>query len=193
MCTASKVFIKKKLDSIEAGDYNDEQKALLRAETLDKACICIDLAGAAKRKCGIDPEAAPCLCPGPNMVNFDRTYSLEEMVSHIYGRISLLKNPERPHMFVRELMLYVDYLKDEIEHYRLSLSVRTPKYFVEFRENLIEGIEHYMTQAEQLIEEGKMRFLDDLAALREEIESGKISMQDGDSAEWETKREPVAF
>ncbi len=171
LCSGSKTFIKKKLADIEEGGYNDEQKRVLKADALEKACLCVDLGGAANRKFGFDTEAAPSFCPGPNIAYFDRTYSLEEMVSHIYGRINLIKDKtERPHMFIKELMLSVAHLKEEIERYRLRLSTRNPKYFREFSEGLLKGIEHYYELAEDFIGEKKARFLEDLAHLKKEIE-----------------------
>jgi hypothetical protein len=170
-CAASRGFIKKKLDAIAKGGYDEEQARLLKDEALDKACICVDLAGSAELKYGIEKEAAPSLCPGPGISFFDRTYSLEEMLSHIYGRIDLLKGVERPHMFMKELALYIDYLKGELERYRLKLSARTPKYFREFHEGLLEGMEHYRALAEEFIEEKKSRFLSELDRLKEELDS----------------------
>ena len=48
-------------------------------------------------------------------MNFSKIASLEEMVGHIYGRTSLLTNPARPHMFLRELAINIDYLREELE------------------------------------------------------------------------------
>jgi len=95
---------------------------------------------------------------------------LQEMISHIYGRLSLLTNPDRPHMFIRELAIYVDYLRKDFEKYSMELSTRAPKYFREFKENLLSGIEYYRTQAEKLIHEKRTRFLDDLSSLRKTLE-----------------------
>jgi hypothetical protein len=171
ICTASRMYQKLKHDELASGAYTDAQRAVLTEETLAKACICYDLAGSARRAYRIDPSATPCLCSGPNIVNFNRIYTLDEMVDHIYGRINLLKNSARPHVFINELRLYVDHLKAEIERYRIKLSARTPKYFAEFRENLMAGVEHYQKVAEQIIEEKKARFIKDLGALKAEIES----------------------
>ncbi len=170
LCAGSKTYIKKKLKAINEGDYNEAQKGKLIEDALEKACICIDLAGAANVSNGIDPDATPSYCPGPNIVNFDRRYTLEEMVSHIYGRINLLKGKDRPHMFVKELSLLVEHLKDELERFKLDLTTRTPKYFQEFRDGLLEGIEYYQGIAEEIIEETKARFIEDLARLKAEIE-----------------------
>ena len=95
-------------------DLPEERRAALREGVLAKSCICHDLAGTATRKNGIDPAATPAVCCGPNIVNFSRIATLREMVEHIYGRISLLSGSDRPHMFLRELAIYVDYLRNEL-------------------------------------------------------------------------------
>jgi hypothetical protein len=37
------------------------------------------------------------------------------MVQHIYGNASVLNVTNRPNMFVKELTMYIDYLKNEIK------------------------------------------------------------------------------
>jgi hypothetical protein len=54
------------------------------------------------------------VCSGPNLAYFSKIASLEEMVGHIYGRIQLLTDSQRPNMFLNELRLYIDYLKNEL-------------------------------------------------------------------------------
>jgi hypothetical protein len=114
--------------------------------------------------------ATPAICCGPNIVNFKRLATLEEMVAHIYGRLSLIANTERPHMFIKELMLYVDYLREEKRKFSLKLSARTPEHFHKFKGNLLAGIEYYRRLAYQFIEEQRSRFLDDLKVLQNEVE-----------------------
>ena len=36
------------------------------------------------------------------------------MTDHIYGRENIVTNSKRPHMFIAELHLYIDYLKEEL-------------------------------------------------------------------------------
>ena len=138
---------------------------------LAKSCICHDLGGGATRKHGIDPQATPAICSGPNIANFSRIATLEEMVGHIYGRLSLLTSSNRPHMFISELKINIEHLRKELEKFSLRLSPRTPKYFEEFRANMLTGIEYYRKVAEEFIEEQKTRFLSELKRLQEEIES----------------------
>jgi len=110
------------------------------------------------------------VCCGPNIVNFSKLATLEEMLGHIYGRISLLTNSDRPHMFIRELALYVDYLRDEISWFASGLLPRPPEYFTEFRENLLKGIDYYRQLAEKLAEQTRTQFLEGLEAIREAVE-----------------------
>ena len=170
ICTASRAYQKKKLENLSSEGLSFEQKNAVEKYVLGKSCLCRDLSGGAEIRTGITPASTPAVCCGPNIVNFSRIATLEEMVGHIYGRLSLLTNADRPHMFVRELKIYIDHLRKQMEKYSLDLSSQTPKYFKEFKENLVNGIEYYLELADQLVEEKRERFLDDLQCLREELE-----------------------
>ena len=150
-----------------------EQKSIEKAKITAKTCLCMDLAAGAIKKIGADPKstARSAVCCGPNIVNFSRTATLEEMVGHIYGRLSLLNDNDRPHMFIRELELYIDYLKNEIENSSRDLLEKTSKYFLEFKENLLSGAEYYQKLAEEFNQKQKDKFISDLNKLRGEIES----------------------
>ncbi|MEN6626363.1 MAG: hypothetical protein ABFD69_09070 [Candidatus Sumerlaeia bacterium] len=170
LCTAARAYVKRKLAHLDEENLTPEQRELVEAGVLAKSCICHDLAGGATLKHGIDPDAKTAVCSGPNIVNFGRIATLEEMVDHIYGRISLLTKSDRPHMFITELNLYVEYLRKELDRHALGLSMRTPKYLTEFRNNLLTGVEYYRGLAGQFIEEKRGRFEAELTRLREEIE-----------------------
>ena len=73
-------------------------------------------------------------------------------------------------MFIRELNLYVDYLRDEIDKFSAGILSRAPRYFREFKENLLKGIEYYQGLADQFAEEQRQRFLNDLKRMHEVIE-----------------------
>lgn len=171
ICTASREYQKLKLESLPNEPLTDQQREAVRESVLAKSCICHDLAGGATLKNGLDKAATPAVCCGPNIVNFSRIATLEEMIGHIYGRISLLTNPNRPHMFVKELSLYVEFLRDELKKYSLGLSANSPKYFSEFKENLLGGIEHYRRLAGEFVAQSRARFLEELGKLRETIDA----------------------
>ena len=175
VCTASRTYQGLRLQRLSEEELPAAQVSAVWEQTLAKSCLCRDLASGATMKHGIDPDATPAVCPGPNIVNFSKIYSLEEMVSHIYGRIRLFTNPDRPHMFIREIKLYVEYLEGEMERFSLGLLSSTPTYFREFKENLLQGIEYYRHLTEQLAGEVKDLFLDDLDALRKVVESSLAS------------------
>ena len=97
-------------------------------------------------------------------------------MDHIYGRISLLARSDRPHLFLRELSLYIDYLKREVEKFTVGLTANGPKYYREFKENLAVSMEYYKDLARQFVEEKRQDFLDELKEQREALEKVLASM-----------------
>ncbi len=174
ICTASREYVSRKLAQIEEEGLNPSQAELVREKVLEKSCICHDLGGAISIKQHNDAKATPALCCGPNIRNFNRTFSLEEMVSHIYGRLSLIINSERPHMFIEEMRLNLDYLKEEIRQFSHRLSNRPQGFFNSFKTALLEGIDYYQELTKQFIEEQRERFLEDLTRLQKEIEGTRL-------------------
>jgi len=171
LCTASRVYQRRRLRELSTSDLTPQQREIVSKEIVAKACICHELSGGAAVKRGFDPAVDSAICPGPGIVDYSRTASLEEMVDHIYGRFSLITNVDRPHMFVRELMLYIDYLKAEIGRFAAGLSERSLEYFTEFRANLESGIDYYRGLADRLNWEQRGRFLSDLDALANDLKT----------------------
>jgi len=171
ICTASRNYQRWKLRHLAEEGLTPDQLPLVREHVLAKSCICHDLGGGATICYGIHPDATPAVCPGPSIADFSKIATLEEMVRHIYGRAPLPMSPDRPHMFIREIALYADYLRDEIEWCSSGLLSRPANYFDEFKENLLSGIEYYRGLAQQLDEQQRQRFLDELGVLHEAIES----------------------
>ena len=170
ICPSSRVYVKRKLQHLPEEGLSAEQLAAAKESVLRKSCICHDLGGSTTLKYDIDPAATPSICCGPSILDFSKISTLEEMVAHIYGRLSLMTNKERPHMFIKELMLYIDHLREETKNFSLKLSFRTPAYFSKFKKNLLAGIEYYHRLAGQFIEEQRKQFLADLKVLQDEIE-----------------------
>jgi hypothetical protein len=134
LCTASAEYQEKKLATAGFSETPNWDAA---PEIFQKACICDHLGNSAILGLGISTKELPvAVCPGPNLAYFDRTYRLEEMVDHIYGRGQSLVPAARPHMFAKELQLYVDHC--------LQLE---GKKFTSFRDKLLQGIAHYRTLA----------------------------------------------
>ncbi len=109
VCLASRAYQSRRLAEIEALALPEADKDALRTETLAKACICRHLGNGALIALGLEQgaDAPQAICPGPNLAWFSRTYTLREMVDHIYGRGPSLVPAERPHLFAAELALNV--------------------------------------------------------------------------------------
>ncbi|RLD74908.1 MAG: hypothetical protein DRJ07_19030, partial [Bacteroidetes bacterium] len=96
------------------------------------------------------------VCPGPNMAYFSKLMKLKEITDHIYGRANLISRIDRPNMFVKELNLYLDYLKTKIDETSSSLNKKQEKYLLNFSKNLDEGINYY----QEIFENTKDKFED---------------------------------
>jgi len=169
LCVASREYQQRKLVQLSDEDLPEEQIATECARITRKSCLCHDLGGGATLKNGIDPDATPAVCPGPGIAYFSKIATLEQMIGHIYGRLSLLTNEDRPHMFIQELILYVDKLRSELSSAELSPAAR--KYLISYKNNLLEGIAYYRSLAEHFVQQNQGRFIDQLNALQDTVEA----------------------
>jgi hypothetical protein len=147
MCTASKKYQDIKLEELDA------KKALLsetdfnkmQTKITEKSCLCVGLANASYLENNIKikgQDQGIVICPGPNLAYFDHEISLSDMVRHIYGNTNVMTTPNRPHVFVNELKLYVDYLQRDIEEAGEFTAAQIKKWQL-FKANLQEGISYY--------------------------------------------------
>jgi len=146
ICTASREYQHLKLKQLQFENSSADILKKKVENVTDKDCLCEGLAASSLLKNNIPiphDMNAVSVCPGPNLAFFSGVFSLEEMLGHIYGRKKILNSLNRPHMFINELKLYIDYLKREIENPLKELSVVQSKYFSTFKSNLLEGIEYY--------------------------------------------------
>jgi len=150
ICQASKAYISKKMAELDNTEMAENVKTFVKEMLLNKSCICHDLAGCVTKRYHIDPNATPAVCCGPNIVNFAKIATLQEMVDHIYGRTSLLAKNNRPHVFIRELEINTDFLEDEIEKRKAGLPTRQTEKMKEMRDNLIANVGYYQQLGEVL-------------------------------------------
>ncbi len=176
ICTASRQYQAHKIRQIVDLGLSDEERDRRIAAITQKACLCEDLAAAALINDDHPEEErlplAVAVCPGPNLAYFTRTASLEEMLSHIYGRIDLLRGVDRSHVFVNELRLSVAYLRGELMKRLDALTAKEQKEYEAFRENLLAGIAYYRSlipQIAKLTEEYRQRMAEELRDLEEEL------------------------
>ena len=148
ICTASKKYQDVKLAELESNKDNYSEKTFENAKTkiTEKSCLCVGLANASYLENDIKIKGQAqgvVICPGPNMAYFDKEVSLLEMSKHIYGNANVLSDNLRPNMFVKELKMYVDYLKNEIETISEEVTANQIKKWNSFKNNLLEGIAYY--------------------------------------------------
>ena len=146
ICTASREYQNLKIKQLEAEGLDPEEFQTKFNEITEKVCLCEGLATPAYLKNGIikpKESTAVTICPGPNIAYFSGKFSLDEMVSHIYGKLNLLNDVDRPNLFVNELNLYVDYLKKDISKHLQDMSDKKAKYVSKFKEQLQIGIDYY--------------------------------------------------
>jgi len=141
ICLASRRYQKKKLEEISSMVISDAEKQRLHGKVVEKTCICDHLGNGALVALGIANEqsAPPLICPGPNIAWFNKTYTLKEMVDHIYGRGPSLVSTERPHMFAKEIVMYVDHFERQVA--RCANTPKELKALEEFKNNLEEGMD----------------------------------------------------
>ncbi len=172
ICTASRQFQHLKIKQLEESSLSPGEYKEAFDKIVDKSCICVGLGTTALVSYGLDTRVEGkeiSVCPGPNMAYFNREISLKEMVDHIYGRLKTLVNANRPNMFVKELKLYLDYLKNKIEETRDSINEQQEKYLLGFAANLREGIAYY----DRLFNNIRGYFQDARATILSELENGK--------------------
>ncbi len=147
ICTASHKYQKLKIAQLQSLDLPGPVYKKQLSEVLDKECLCVGLSNAAAIKYNetfVKKLDAVTICPGPNIANFSEVVSLQTMADHIYGRTNILSNSNRPHMFIAELYLYIDYLKEKLtEDLETGQFDRNKKYYAAFYQNLRNGISYY--------------------------------------------------
>ncbi|MGA9650034.1 hypothetical protein [Pedobacter sp.] len=154
ICTASRQYQNLKIKALKALSLTDELNKQIDLVT-EKVCLCEGLCASIYIKDKIlkpKESMAVSICPGPNLAYFSRKYSLKEMVDHIYGKTNLLEGVNRPNLFVKELGLYIDYLKKELQNFSDELKInvenlnqKKQNYLNKFYNQLMTGIDYYLT------------------------------------------------
>lgn len=148
ICTASKKYQDIKLEELELKKEAMSVQAFEKAKfsITEKSCLCVGLANASYLENDIKIKGQAqgvVICPGPNMAYFDHEVSLSDMLGHIYGNTSVLRAENRPNLFVKELKMYVDYFRNEIESFSTEVTANQLKKWNSFKTNLMDGIEYY--------------------------------------------------
>lgn len=175
ICLASRQYQKLKIKELDEQNLPQEEYKTAFDKITTKSCLCAGLVMTAysennllKKSDGVGTS----VCPGPNMAYFSKKSSLQEMVDHIYGKINILNDMYRPHMFIKEMGMYIDYLNNKIEETKDNITTKQKKYLETFIQNLQEGNNYYQNLFESL----KNSFEDTKADLLKELELAKNTL-----------------
>jgi hypothetical protein len=177
LCTASHKYQKLKIEELEEENLSPEDYLLKYDKIVEKSCTCVGLGTSALLVHGIDYKVegpGVSVCPGPNMAYFNRKMTLKEMVGHIYGKVDVISRNDRPNMFIKELKIYVDYLKDRVEETTSDMTKKQEKYLLNFTKNMNEGIAYYRS----LFTEAKDRFEDKKSEILSELDKNLDTLQE---------------
>ncbi|MCB8995244.1 MAG: hypothetical protein H6538_06535 [Bacteroidales bacterium] len=158
ICLASRIYQRKKIKELDEKiqdptEYKHEFDAITQ-----KSCICNGLGTSVLLMNHMDTKIegkAVAVCPGPNLAYFSEVVSLQRMTDHIYGRTNLISRKDRPHMFIKELGLYIDYLRQKMAEAPKPYSLKQTQYFDEFISNLKNGMQYYQKLFSEKITGGK--------------------------------------
>lgn len=174
ICTASRQYQKLKL--AELARLNLDRPNFLKrfVEITQKSCVCNDLAEGPliKNKIGNGRPRFAAVCPGPNIAYFSKIFTLIEMFDHIHGRINLLNETYRPHMFIKELGLNVEYFMKEVHKCLEGCTGKQRQYLNEFKKNLFAGIAYYRELFPKMIHEtleARHKMLEELMRFRKKL------------------------
>ena len=147
ICTASHKYQKLKVAQLQSLTLPEPEYKRELSDVLDKECLCVGLSNAAAlsyTRTFVKKLNAVTICPGPNIANFSKIVSLQTMTDHIYGRVNILTHTSRPHMFIAELHLYIDYLKEQLkDDIHTEQFFKKKKFYATFYQNLRDGITYY--------------------------------------------------
>lgn len=146
ICTASRQYQNIKINELEKAVHSPEIYQKEFNKIVEKSCTCVGLGTSALLKYKLDTKKegeGVSICPGPNLAYFSKVMGLKEIIGHIYGEYNVIKRTDRPNIFIKELTIYVDFIKTKIEEAGGLMDVKQKKYISVFIKNLKEGVVYY--------------------------------------------------
>jgi hypothetical protein len=171
ICTASCDYQGAKIDEVDMLTPKIDARKSQHEKVILKTCLCDHLGNGALLELGVarKDELPTAICPGQNTAWFNRDYSLLEMTDHFYGRTVSLVDKARPHMFAKEIQMYVDYFSNLVKD--SDGSNRTLKTLQTFYDNMIDGLEYCME-----ISAAKPYIDENLDSIKEWVEGERLRL-----------------
>lgn len=187
ICTASREYQHLKIKELKAEDLTSDEYVIQYEQIVEKSCTCVGLGTSALLAYNLDTKIegkGVSVCPGPNMAYFSKIIDLSNMINHIYGKSNVITRTDRPNLFIKELDIYIDYLKEKLEKSKAFFNKKEEKYLLTFSNNLNLGISYYKNLFQQskhafqdinkVVLEGLNKAEDVLNTINREIENKKI-------------------
>ena len=147
VCIASRQYQSRKIKELNAtmpagrrarpGDRQGHRKDV-SMRRLGKRCIDTLGSGSCTKVC-----MGSRFAQVPNLAYFSKEASLREMIGHICGRTQLIDQAARPHMFVKEFSMYVDYYEEKVAACKEYCTEKQKAYLEAFKSNLNACVEYY--------------------------------------------------
>jgi len=183
ICSASRQYQNLKLKELDSEgllpyDYQEKYDKIV-----EKSCLCVGLGTSIlltnKLNTKVEGDGVS-ICPGPNMAYFSKIMSLKEIVDHIYGRTNVITRTDRPNMFIKELKIYIDFLKNKVDELKVSMNEKHEKYLLNFADNLKDGIIYYdnlFNQLKDKFEDTKLIIFKDLELCKNSLHNLKLEIE----------------
>lgn len=176
ICSASRQYQNLKIKELTEENLTASEYKMRFNKIIEKSCICVGLGTSSLLVNDLETKTegtGVSICPGPNLAYFSKVMSLREIVNHIYGRANVIARTDRPNVFVKELNIYIDYLKNKIEETKVSMNDKQQSYLLSFASNLQKGKDYY----EQLFSNVKGVFEDTKSTILNDLENSEKALQ----------------
>jgi len=176
ICTASRQYQRLKLKALDEENLSTIDYKNKYNKIVEKTCTCVGLGTSSLLAYNLETKVegtGVSVCPGPNMAYYSKVMSLKEITDHIYGRVNVMTRTDRPNMFIKELNIYIDYLKNKLEEAKSSMNKKQEKYLLTFTSNMKEGVMYY----QNLFHDMKHNFEDVKSTVLKELEISKNTLQ----------------
>ena len=153
ICTASREYQYLKIKELDKEGLDLKEYQVKFNKIIEKSCTCVGLGTSALLAYNLDTKVegeGVSVCPGPNMAYYSKVMSLKNITDHIYGRDNMISRPDRPNLFIKELSIYIDFLKNKLEDAKIAMNKKEEKYLVTFTKNLNEGVLYYKSMFSDL-------------------------------------------
>ena len=105
LCTASISYLNKKKTDLNEKLTGENKTESEFEKAAEKVCLCEGLSSSALTANNLNESkfsSAVSVCPGPNLAYYSKISGLKDMVDHIYGKINLITDPQRPNKIISQ-------------------------------------------------------------------------------------------